>query len=142
MKDITPNNWFKHKPTNNYQLLLLIFIIPTLIFIISFCWNPNPNPKWTICYFQMVTGLPCPGCGLTRGICAISHGHLMQAIYFNPISPFAYLTLLYFWIKGLIELITKQEIYFNISSKIKNKLGFTALIGIIIFWAVRIIFHI
>jgi len=29
-----------------------------------------------ICIFRATTGLPCPGCGLTRSIVAAAHGHL------------------------------------------------------------------
>lgn len=39
------------------------------------------------CPFQATTGLPCPGCGLTRGTSALLRGDLQQALAFHPFSP-------------------------------------------------------
>jgi hypothetical protein len=37
----------------------------------------------TICLFRNITGMECYGCGMTRGIHAILHGHFAAAIEFN-----------------------------------------------------------
>jgi hypothetical protein len=41
-------------------------------------------PRLPLCPFQSLTGLPCPGCGLTHAFCDISHGHLGAAWQANP----------------------------------------------------------
>lgn len=41
-------------------------------------------PDLKVCWFKNTTGLPCPGCGLTRSFIAISHGDLPSAWHFNP----------------------------------------------------------
>lgn len=46
-------------------------------------------PIWG-CPFNMLTGLPCPGCGMTRAVNALLHGNWSQAITYHPLSP-AYL---------------------------------------------------
>jgi len=43
------------------------------------------------CIFRNVTGLPCPGCGMTRGFTAMGHGRPAEAWRFNPLAPFAYM---------------------------------------------------
>lgn len=43
-----------------------------------------------ICPFRLVTGLPCPGCGLTRSWVYLAHGDWADAAAANP---FGYLTL-------------------------------------------------
>jgi hypothetical protein len=43
------------------------------------------------CMFRIVTGIPCPGCGLTRSFVAISHGDIRAAWEFNAMGPILYL---------------------------------------------------
>ncbi|HEX2735910.1 MAG TPA: DUF2752 domain-containing protein [Polyangiaceae bacterium] len=40
-----------------------------------------------LCPFAAVTGLPCPGCGLTRATLALVHGDLTAALRLHPLSP-------------------------------------------------------
>ena len=42
------------------------------------------------CVFRNATGLPCAGCGMTRGLTAMGHGRFREAWLFHPLSPFAY----------------------------------------------------
>ena len=39
------------------------------------------------CNFQTVTGLPCPGCGMTRGMAALLRGHFQEAWRWHPFTP-------------------------------------------------------
>ncbi len=37
-----------------------------------------------VCPFRLLTGLPCPGCGLTRSWVYLAHGHWGDALVANP----------------------------------------------------------
>ena len=50
-------------------------------------------PTFT-CSFREVTGYPCPGCGLTRGVCALVQGQWDLAIQYHAFSPVAALAML------------------------------------------------
>ncbi len=39
----------------------------------------------TLCWFHRVTHLPCPTCGLTRGMIALYHGHWLTPWTLNPL---------------------------------------------------------
>lgn len=41
----------------------------------------------TLCPFRLLTGLPCPLCGLTRSWVATMHGDLPTALTLNPFGP-------------------------------------------------------
>jgi hypothetical protein len=43
-----------------------------------------------LCPLHRVTGLPCPGCGLTRAMAAMSQGDLSSALGLNPFVLFAW----------------------------------------------------
>jgi hypothetical protein len=41
-------------------------------------------PLPTICWFRLTTGLPCPGCGLTRAIALLMHGRVFASLAMHP----------------------------------------------------------
>lgn len=47
-----------------------------------------------VCPFRLLTGLPCPGCGLTRSLVCLLHGDLASSIAFHPLGPLVALVLL------------------------------------------------
>ena len=57
---------------------------------LSWVWSPSGVPDVDICPFHRLTGLPCPGCGLTHSFCAISHGSFAAAWSFNPFGYLLY----------------------------------------------------
>ncbi len=40
-----------------------------------------------LCPFRLITGLPCPGCGLSRSWVAVGHGDIHQAFAYNAFGP-------------------------------------------------------
>ena len=47
-----------------------------------------------LCPFRLLTGLPCPGCGLTRSLVCLLHGDLAMSLAFHPLGPPVALALL------------------------------------------------
>ena len=40
-----------------------------------------------VCWLRALSGLPCPGCGLTRSVCHLARGELAQALGLHPFGP-------------------------------------------------------
>jgi len=40
------------------------------------------------CPFKLITGIPCPGCGITHSFLSIIQGNIWDAACFNPFSFF------------------------------------------------------
>ncbi len=51
------------------------------------------EPKFRLCGFLWLTGLPCPFCGMTRALCFLLKGHFSQAIQLHALSPLAAFTI-------------------------------------------------
>ncbi len=47
-------------------------------------WPRLPVPHVTTCPLRLVTGVPCPFCGMTRGVVAAVHGDVIGSLVFNP----------------------------------------------------------
>jgi hypothetical protein len=46
-----------------------------------------PGSRFPPCAFHALTGLWCPGCGLTRGVHQLLNGHVMSALGYNLFVP-------------------------------------------------------
>lgn len=40
-----------------------------------------------LCPFRRLTGLPCPGCGMTHSFVALAHGDISGAFAYNRLGP-------------------------------------------------------
>ena len=50
-------------------------------------WTPPDDASMSLCLTRRILGLPCPGCGLTRGVAHLLHGNLAKAMTFHPLAP-------------------------------------------------------
>jgi hypothetical protein len=66
------------------------------------------EPHLILCGFRLLTGLPCPGCGITRGLSALLHGRLIQALEFNPFAMVVLLVLALLWLRSVCLLMNQR----------------------------------
>ena len=52
------------------------------------------------CLFRRVTGIPCPGCGMTRAWLSLLRGDLAGMLYHHPMAPAIPVLLGYIWKDG------------------------------------------
>jgi len=50
-----------------------------------FLFDPAKGTGYPACPFRLLTGLQCPGCGSTRALHQLLHGHPVAAFEFNPL---------------------------------------------------------
>ena len=49
--------------------------------------DPRQPAGWIFCPFRLVTGWPCPLCGMTRGLSSLLHGRWREGVDFHLFSP-------------------------------------------------------
>jgi hypothetical protein len=59
----------------------------------------------TVCFFQSIFGIPCPGCGLTRAITALCSLEFRAAFFYHPLVP------MIFWIGFLFLFQSHPKIH-------------------------------
>jgi hypothetical protein len=76
----------------------------TLVYLISIFYTPEARAGteyFTICGFKNLTGLPCPGCGLTNSFCSLGKGDLSTAFSYHLLGPPLFLFSIIVWLRSL-----------------------------------------
>jgi len=60
-----------------------------------FLFEPGKTGFFPVCLFRLCTGFTCPGCGSTRAMHQLLHGHVVAAFMLNPLFLLAIPFLLY-----------------------------------------------
>ena len=102
-----------------------------LILLISYLYLGNKLNVYINCPIKEITGLYCPGCGITRMLQAILQLNFYQAFRYNPLLFISLPYFIFFTIEGII---TKKDPLYN---KIPNKILITIIIIFIIYGILR-----
>ena len=71
---------------------------------VVYFFNPTTHTFYPVCQFHRLTGLNCPGCGMTRALYALLHGNFSAALRDNALFVLAPGVLL---VRGLWFLVKK-----------------------------------
>jgi uncharacterized protein YjeT (DUF2065 family) len=97
-------------------------------------------PGWECAFFR-VTGLPCPGCGLTRACLLLLRGEVQTSIRFHAFAP---IFVLFIAILGICTLLprTVTEPFIDRAETLERRTGITIIIlgGLILYWLARLSF--
>lgn len=77
------------------------FMAITAILVLSVVWHPLDDGGFVICLMRRATGLPCPGCGLTRSFCALAKGEVARSAHFHPFGPVLFAVACAYWLRGI-----------------------------------------
>jgi len=102
-------------------ILLAVFIAAAALLSLLLQYQIQLPP----CWFHLITGYYCPGCGGTRALRALFHGHLWQAVWFHPFVPYTIAVYLYFMATQTVERISRKR--FRIGMHYHNWLVWTAV---------------
>ncbi len=116
----------------------IVFFIITIILMGMHFWQPPEHNLFITCYFKKITGLPCPGCGITRSLCAIAKGNFIHSLKFHPLGLLSFTIILGIWLKAIVELMFKRTLVLSINQKIKTIILYVFIYLTGIFWVVRI----
>lgn len=104
--------------------LLLIWIVLFLLFHLFFSVDKVIDCLPVFCPFKILTGIPCPGCGMTRAFLAFAEGDFLMAFQYNPFS-----TLLF-----IIIILSSFDIHLPVPQGFKRCFYTASLIGIVLWW--------
>lgn len=66
--------------------LWILAVLAVMVF--SWAFDPVEGPAiYPRCPIKWLTGWDCPGCGSARALHSLLHGHIAEALAFNPWLP-------------------------------------------------------
>ena len=83
----------KIHPVNLRAAAVILAVTVAGIAATVFFFNPSAHKFYPACQFHRLTGLNCPGCGMTRALYALLHGNFSTALRDNALLVFALLGL-------------------------------------------------
>lgn len=91
----------------------------------------------SICPFHSLTGLPCPGCGLTRAFVCLGHGQFSQSLHWHPIGWLIYGVFVALWARAGLIWATQRTV-FEISPRTSRLLTWSGTAILMVVGAVRL----
>lgn len=90
------------------------------------------------CMLLYTAGIYCPGCGGTRAVFALLHGHILKALYYHPFVPYCAVLYTWFMISHTLEYLTKGRL--SIGLKFRPIYLYIGLGIILANWGLRNLF--
>jgi len=71
--------------SNQRLIVVTIWLGLAAAAVYLFVFEPGKTGFFPICLFRALTGFTCPGCGSTRALHQLLHGHFLEAFALNPL---------------------------------------------------------
>lgn len=117
---------------------LITLIVPFIMML--FNHHDHLGTDQSLCPFKMLTGFPCPGCGITKSLVYLYEGDLYKSFSYHLFGPFVFL---FCWVTITVltaEIITGKS-YFN-SLFYSKKLAYGLAIVLVVYHLGRVIYFV
>lgn len=117
--------------------MLVTLIVP---FFIQQNNSGNLDNEQSLCPFKMLTGFPCPGCGITKSIVYFYEGDIYKSLLHHLFGPIFVVFCLLVLFKLVAEIIYQKPFFDKIFYSMKLAYLMGILLGI--YHLIRLFFYI
>ncbi|MBE9223477.1 DUF2752 domain-containing protein [Cyanobacterium stanieri LEGE 03274] len=119
----------------------LLFLILSSVIVGSYLLNITETESPFSCIILAFTGIPCPGCGLTRSFLAMAGGNIWESFYYHLFGPLLFIIFLVYSLHLFLEIITKKKVKATYLKLAQNKkLQYLILFLILVYYLSKLIF--
>lgn len=79
-------------------------------FLLFRWWVPTPGVQNTVCLLRRLTGIPCPGCGMTRAFAHLAKGEWAAAAHDHLLAYPLAAELLLVWLAWTVLLARRRPV--------------------------------
>jgi hypothetical protein len=117
----------------NWTRGISVFLIAPILAVGLYLYRSHVYGGSTLCVARLITGIPCPGCGLTRATCSMLHGEwtLSLSMHLLCLPVLAYLTIV--WL-GMVS----QALGSDWRPDLRRG-SFVLLVSMLVYHAVRLV---
>lgn len=94
----------------------------------------------SLCPLKMLSGFPCPGCGITKSMVYFYEGDIYKSLYYHILGPFVICFCVVAIVVLSVELMTKKEYFTRLLYN--KKLAYGLAVFLAIYHFVRIVYFI
>lgn len=128
-----------HNIYNNalFQKIISLFLIIGGYFFLFV--SDNIFHTKSFCLFKIITGVPCPGCGMGRATICLSKGDIIKSLHYNILAiPFnIFIIIIIIWL--LYDIFSsKNSLYNFIKKPLKKHIKIIIFVLLIINWIINI----
>jgi hypothetical protein len=123
-----------------YGIIGAIITLMVPFFLILFHQNDHLETAQSFCPLKMLTGFPCPGCGITKSLVYCYEGDLQKSLQYHILGPFVILFCLATIVVLSTELITQKEYFTKLIYN--KKIAYGLAIFLVSYHLIRIIYFI
>ncbi len=117
--------------------LFAIFILGVPLLLSLNSSSSLLSSQQSLCPFKMLTGMPCPGCGITKSIVAIYEGAFVQSLLFHPFGIVAFtLSITFLFAQALLNKAQVDLLYYRFFRN--RKLTISLAAGMSVYHIIRL----
>jgi len=107
------------------------------ILLASFLYAPYVARGPTICLMKLLSGIPCPSCGMTRSFCAMAQGRVAASFHYHLFGPPAMVAAAILGLAWAYEAATGRTVMGLQRLAASRPLAWTLITGILAYYTVR-----
>jgi len=117
---------------NQFKIYGIISALITLMipfFLMFFNQNNHLETDQSLCPLKMLSGFPCPGCGITKSLVYFYEGDIYKSLYYHILGPFVIAFCVATIVVLSTELITQKEYFTQLLFSKKLAYGLAIFLG-------------
>jgi hypothetical protein len=114
------------------------FVGLTVVLILGIAWEPA-DTGIPMCAVRLSTGVPCPGCGMTRGLAALLKGRAMESLEYHAFAPVVAVAAIAAWSALGIGLLAGRNLLPNVNARGVTILLIGFVASFLAYWLYRTI---